>query len=464
MRSFSSLKALLVLIATITTIYFLLSYNLPPDPPSLHYHYQPLPSPTSTTATRHLLFSIASSSRSLPTRKPYIRLWYSPPNVRAFLFLDRPIPSSDPDPALPALPPVLVSNDTSRFPYTYPRGMRSAIRVARIVKEAVELNEVGVKWFVFGDDDTVFFVDNLVRVLSKYDYKKWFYVGSWSESYEQNQEHSFDMAYGGGGFAISSGLAEVLATVLDSCLMRYGHLYGSDERVYSCVAELGIGLTREPGFHQIDIRGNLLGMLSAHPLSPLLSLHHVDAVDPIFPLMNKVDSIKHIFKAAHFDPYRILQQTVCYDSLNSLTVSVSWGHSVQVYVGNVFLPDLLPLQKTFMPWRRNKNHNASHYMFNTRMNPRDPCKSPVVYFLQSLAPHGGGALSSFKRFNVRNCFNSMINDLERVRVFSKKLELDDAEELRSPRRQCCNVRSILGDSMVIDVRQCGINELISMQQ
>ncbi|KAL9669907.1 hypothetical protein QQ045_007457 [Rhodiola kirilowii] len=191
MRSFSSLKALLVLIATITTIYFLLSYNLPPDPPSLHYHYQPLPSPTSTTTTRHLLFSIASSSRSLPTRKPYIRLWYSPPNVRAFLFLDRPTPNSDPD---HALPPVLVSNDTSRFPYTYPRGMRSAIRVARIVKEAVELNEVGVKWFVFGDDDTVFFVDNLVRVLSKYDYKKWFYVGSWSESYEQNQEHSFDMA------------------------------------------------------------------------------------------------------------------------------------------------------------------------------------------------------------------------------------------------------------------------------
>lgn len=107
---------------------------------------------------------------------------------------------------------------------------------------------------MFGDDDTVFFVDNLVNVLCKYDYRKWFYVGSLSESYEQNEEHSFDMAYGGGGFAISSGLAEVLANVLDSCLMRYGHLYGSDERIYSCVTELGVGLTREPGFHQVLVR------------------------------------------------------------------------------------------------------------------------------------------------------------------------------------------------------------------
>lgn len=106
---------------------------------------------------------------------------------------------------------------------------------------------------MFGDDDTVFFVDNLVGVLSKYDHRKWFYVGSWSESYEQNEEHSFDMAYGGGGFAISAGLARILATVLDSCLMRYGHLYGSDERIYSCVAELGVGLTREPGFHQVVV-------------------------------------------------------------------------------------------------------------------------------------------------------------------------------------------------------------------
>lgn len=104
---------------------------------------------------------------------------------------------------------------------------------------------------MFGDDDTVFFPQNLVTVLGKYDHEKWYYVGSNSESLEQNLKMSFEMAYGGGGFAISFPLAKALARVLDSCLMRYPHLYGSDLRISSCVAELGVGLTREPGFHQV---------------------------------------------------------------------------------------------------------------------------------------------------------------------------------------------------------------------
>lgn len=147
---------------------------------------------------------------------------------------------------------MVISGDTSRFPYSFPRGLRSAIRVARIVKETVELFDSDeIRWYVFGDDDTVFMTENIVRMLNKYDYRKWFYIGSNSESYEQNFRHSFDMAFGGGGFAISRSLAKVLARVLDSCLMRYPHVYGSDSRVYSCLVELGVELTNEPGFHQV---------------------------------------------------------------------------------------------------------------------------------------------------------------------------------------------------------------------
>lgn len=145
----------------------------------------------------------------------------------------------------------MISGDASGFPYTLQGGLRSAIRVARVVKEAVDRNETDVRWFVFGDDDTVFFVENVVKTLSKYDHDRWFYVGSNSESYDQNTMYSFEMAFGGGGFAISYSLAKVLAKVLDSCLRRYGFLYGSDARIYSCVAELGVTLTHEPGFHQV---------------------------------------------------------------------------------------------------------------------------------------------------------------------------------------------------------------------
>lgn len=149
---------------------------------------------------------------------------------------------------------MIVSNDTSRFPYTFRGGLRSAIRVAWVVKEVVERNEPDVRWYVFGDDDTLFFVDNLVKTLGKYDHERWYYIGSNSESYGQNLKNSFDMAFGGGGFAISASLARVLAGVLDSCLIRYGHLYGSDARIWSCLVELGVGLTHEPGFHQVRVR------------------------------------------------------------------------------------------------------------------------------------------------------------------------------------------------------------------
>jgi hypothetical protein len=239
----SRLKTLLLIISFLFILYLLFNRRDCHAPPTIISRASDYP-----LTRRHLLFAIASSSKSWPRRKPYLRLWYSPNSTRAFAFLDSAAASDD-----DTVPPVVVSADTSQFPYTFRGGLRSAIRVARAVKEIVDRDEKDVRWYVFGDDDTVFFVDNLVKTLAKYDHARWFYVGSNSESYEQNVKYSFDMAFGGGGFAISYSLAKVLARVLDSCLVRYAHLYGSDARVFSCLAELGVGLTHEPGFHQVKI-------------------------------------------------------------------------------------------------------------------------------------------------------------------------------------------------------------------
>lgn len=157
-----------------------------------------------------------------------------------------------------SLPPICISEDTSRFRYTYRNGLPSAIRVARVVSETVALNHSDVRWFVFGDDDTLFFPENLVKTLSKYDDGLWYYIGTKSESFAQNKLFSYEMAFGGAGFAISYPLAKVLASVLDSCLARYAHLYGSDGRIQACLNELGVSLTHEPGFHQVNMWGHLL--------------------------------------------------------------------------------------------------------------------------------------------------------------------------------------------------------------
>ncbi|TQE05721.1 hypothetical protein C1H46_008627 [Malus baccata] len=47
-----------------------------------------------------------------------------------------------------------------------------------MVKEVVDRGKPDVRWFMLGGDDTVFFVENLVKTLSKYDHDRWFYVRS----------------------------------------------------------------------------------------------------------------------------------------------------------------------------------------------------------------------------------------------------------------------------------------------
>ncbi|RXH89941.1 hypothetical protein DVH24_032298 [Malus domestica] len=80
------------------------------------------------------------------------------------------------------------------------------------------------------------------------------------------------------GFRYKSPLAKVPAKVFDSCLERYPHLYGSDSRISSCLAELGVGLTCKPNFHQNDIHGDMFGLVASHLVTPLVSLHHKTGV------------------------------------------------------------------------------------------------------------------------------------------------------------------------------------------
>jgi len=245
-------------------------------------------------------------------------------------------------------------------------------------------------------------------------------------------------------------------------LVKYPHLYGSDARIFSCLSELGVELTREPGFHQVDARGDIFGMLSAHALSPLLSLHHVDRVDPIFPNMTRNDALRHLFKAVNVDPGRVLQQTVCYERSRSFTVSVAWGYAIQVFEGNYYLPDLLRKERTFKPWRRSKDIVSSLYTFNTREYISDPCKRPVIFFLESAVSGSKHVYTDYTRHVVGNCSRTgAVNDLKQIRVFSQKPNLV-LGEVKALRRQCCDILPSSHRSMDINIRECGVDERISM--
>ncbi|GMH15368.1 hypothetical protein Nepgr_017209 [Nepenthes gracilis] len=384
------------------------------------------------TNISHILFGLGASSNTWHERRHYSELWWDPKTTRGYVWLDEHPPSNFSWPE--KSPPYRVSHGSTWFGRARKRS--SSDRIARIVKESFDLGLEDVRWFVMGDDDTVFFVENLVSVLAMYDHRQMYYVGGISESVEQNLMHSYGMGFGGGGFAISFPLACELAKILDVCIRRYHYFYGSDEKIAASVSELGVPLTRESGFHQLDIRGDPYGLLAAHPPTPLVSLHHLHHVSTLFPNQTQLGSLSTLMGAYRVDPGRTLQQSFCYDRKRKWSVSISWGYTVQLYPSLVVARDLeMPLQ-TFRTWR---SWSDGPFVFNTRPWKPDPCERPVIYFLDQIEEVGEcKTWTSYKRAAAElgeKCNQSAYNKemvVERISVSALKMGSEEWTKVTSP--------------------------------
>lgn len=441
---------------------FVSNISLPQKPPHQSwkrpsYSYSSPQALSAATELRQVVFGIAASASLWEKRKEYIKLWWRPKEMRGVVWLDKAVRVRRDE----GLPAVKISADTSRFSYTNKKGHRSAIRISRIVSETLRLGLKDVRWFVMGDDDTVFVVENLVRVLSKYDHRQFYYIGSLSESHLQNIYFSYGMAYGGGGFAISYPLAVALAGMQDRCIQRYPGLYGSDDRMQACMAELGVPLTKELGFHQYDVYGNLFGLLAAHPVTPLVSLHHLDVVEPIFPNVTRVDALRRLFVPTRLDSAGIMQQSICYDKSKRWTVSVSWGFAIQIYRGIFSAREMEMPSRTFLNWYRRADYTA--YAFNTRPVSRNPCQKPFVFYLKSARydPVTKRTVTEYARHRVAMpACRWKMPDPSSVNTILVHKSPDPGLWNRSPRRNCCRLmESKKKGSMLIDVGLCREGEI-----
>ncbi|CAL1398878.1 unnamed protein product [Linum trigynum] len=425
------------------------------------------------TSLRHIVFGIAASARLWDRRKEYIKLWYRPETMRGVVWMDKAPPRPAAADDRRRLPPIRISGDTSGFEYRHAKGDRSAIRISRAVSETLRLGMKDVRWFVMGDDDTVFVAENLAGVLAKYDHRECYYIGSNSESHLQNVMFSYAMAYGGGGFAISYPLAVKLAAMQDRCLGRYPALYGSDDRIQACMAEIGVPLTKEPGFHQLDVYGNAFGLLAAHPVTPLLSLHHIDVIDPIFPKASRLQSLHRLALPMSLDPAALMQQSICYDSRRRWTVSVSWGYAVQIVRGTVSPREMEMPVRTFVNWHKKADYRG--YAFNTRAVHPNSCQTPFVYTLSPSPSNNdsvvyssttGETTSRYVRSRGENpkCKSWKVEDpsgVDRVEVHKRP---DPNFWDKAPRRNCCRVLpSKKRRTMVIDVGECRANEVVELR-
>jgi len=134
----------------------------------------------------------------------------------------------------------------------------------------------------------------------------------------------------------------------------------------------------------MDIRGNAMGMLAAHPQTPLVSIHHMDIIYPIFPGLTKYASIDHLLEAAKVESTSVLQQSMCYAQGQKWSFSISWGYVVQVYKGFLAPRELETPLRTFSTIKR--GNTKAEFPFNTREPPKEPCKRPSMFYMKSV--HG----------------------------------------------------------------------------
>uniref|UniRef100_A0A0D6R035 Uncharacterized protein n=1 Tax=Araucaria cunninghamii TaxID=56994 RepID=A0A0D6R035_ARACU len=415
-------------------------------------------------ALKDIVFGIAGSAQLWPRRQEFVKLWWSPGHMRGFVWLEEAVKGYN---SSELWPPVRISEDISRFRYTNPTGHPSGLRIARIIQESFRMGLPDVKWFVLGDDDTIFNSHNLVAVLNKYDPSEMYYIGNPSESHSANTYFSHSMAFGGGGIAISYPLAEALAEMMDECLERYPQLFGSDDRLHACISEIGVPLTREPGFHQMDIRGNAFGFLAAHPIAPFVSMHHVEAINPIFPQRNPLDGLRHLTEAMKTEPTSFLQRSICYDLKSQLSFSVSMGYVVQVFPKIVYPRVLERPELTFKAW--NKKEIAEEFDFDSRRPYKSFCRKPFLFFLKDIHRNEANmVVSTYKRDEATDnmkrkafCFSWALppQKVQEIQVINKPV---NENWHLTPRRQCCKLTGIQNKVLGITVMPCEQRESSSV--
>ncbi|KAL7151880.1 hypothetical protein ABFS83_04G060500 [Erythranthe nasuta] len=413
------------------------------------------------TNLSHIAFGLLGSVKTWPHRRGYLEAWWRPNKTRGYVYLDQaPTPNLLPWPET-APPYRIVDNLSELFRDVKPRHALMP-RMVHGILELFREEHDDMRWIVMGDDDSIFFVDNIVDVLGGLDHTKYYYLGWHSESVISNFWFSFDQAFGGGGIVLSYPLAKALAADMDGCLIRYAQSSSADLITMTCIADIGVNLTPHKGIHQVDLHGDFSGYLSAHPKVHLMTFHHFDAMDPIFPSMDRMQATRHLMKAADADQSRLLQQTICYQRPTNWSFSIAWGYSAQIYE-KIHPRSYLQMPiETFRPWA--KGPKPPFYMFNTRLPSSDPCEAPHMFFLESVykSVAGDQIVTTYLRARPRDmppcssAGNHSADSISSIKVFSpavKRIEID--------RSECCDIVGVDDNKAEVKFRECKLGEIIA---
>ncbi|CAG8979148.1 hypothetical protein HYALB_00000282 [Hymenoscyphus albidus] len=134
------------------------------------------------------------------------------------------------------------------------------------------------KYFALIDDDTFFpYMSELTRTLFTYDYRKPYYIGTFTERVDWFLDNHVPMAYGGGGVFLTAPLAKQVSEA--NCLeRREDGRYAldanqGDRLLYNCIHErTSVTITYQPRLNQMDQFGDPSGFYESGEQP--LSVHH----------------------------------------------------------------------------------------------------------------------------------------------------------------------------------------------
>ncbi|CAF1611582.1 unnamed protein product [Rotaria sp. Silwood1] len=206
-----------------------------------------------------------------------------------------------------------------------------------------------IQWFAFGDDDTIWFLNNLLQTLQQYNVSNSIYLGNISDKLGAVQYHGTYYAYGGGGFVLSRPLA-LRAVQHNKDCQRFTNMCGGDEMIGKCITEvLKINLTRNNHFHQMDHDGDMDGYLESG-IEGLVSLHHIFSYWEPFPeeYTTHPHETMYLLKLAYqtFGNH-FLKRYVWLDCRTNRTFLLTMGYSFSLFNRILTYEELMKVEKTW---------------------------------------------------------------------------------------------------------------------
>lgn len=205
-----------------------------------------------------------------------------------------------------------------------------------------------IQWFAIGDDDTIWFINNLLHTLQHYNSTNLIYLGDISDRKRQNKRHGEFFAYGGGGTILSRPLTSLFAQHTETCKQIKGN-FGADGMIGKCLVNvMNVSLTRNTNFHQNDLAGDLTGLMESG-IDGLVSLHHMFSVWKPFPDVhsNRINETIYLLTLAYktFDRF-FLKRYMHINYKTNQTLVLTMGYSFSLFNRILSFEELAQVEDT----------------------------------------------------------------------------------------------------------------------